>query len=528
MRSKLYTQHIQPLKLATSSKDLKDRGVRQSAPPDNLVSNPKTSAKKRSVADLQAAARRLTKSPSDEEKETEEPVFRSETSDTEGGGELCRLMQAIDERLLSNQRGSNSFAVDFVQYPRDPMGALLEYNNMKDEKATKAARQIFVLFGKPLMNDQVTVEYAARIRSLAMLLQEKKTMPDLVCFCGGVRKNNHISDADAGFMFFKHLCMKGGISLQNIKIFIDRTSRGERKALQNVVSHIKSEHVVEWLAVSNNSESLTDEYGMQRRALRKKIDLHFTLISTEYHLCNFNDIHHRSPNQSLLRPIEMLRTKDHSQDGIMSEYDDELNAFQHKLHKGRNQIVNGIVDCSWSYKYASYPYSYLPDITSSFTGRCYLFGEKLRPLLVNIKGVVEEREFLQRDNFVAASAIRHKLVALMEGLYKTSPGLRSGLRELSTYSDSKETVDIVLEGATLSLGRCIDLLRPAGLHKSSVSKTQFTKALRSLDHCMTQIRTYCDPDQPLALSEWGSMEQSFDKDEPEESSTGFFDSVIDE
>lgn len=85
----------------------------------------------------------------------------------------------------------------------------------------------------------------------------------------------------------------------------------------------------------------------------------------------------------------------------------------------------------------------------------------------------------------------------MEELYKTKPSLRSDLR--------RRDVNVVLEGVVLSLGRCIDLVRPAGLLLSSVSKTDFAKALRALDHAMSQIRTYCDPDAPLDPSEWGKM-----------------------
>jgi hypothetical protein len=85
----------------------------------------------------------------------------------------------------------------------------------------------------------------------------------------------------------------------------------------------------------------------------------------------------------------------------------------------------------------------------------------------------------------------------MEELYKTKPSLRSDLR--------RRDVNVVLEGVVLSLGRCIDLVRPAGLLLSSVSKTDFAKALRALDHAMSQIRTYCDPDAPLDPSEWGKL-----------------------
>ena len=38
----------------------------------------------------------------------------------------------------------------------------------------------------------------------------------------------------------------------------------------------------------------------------KKINAHFTLKSTEYHLCNVNDVHHRYPQRSLLSLMESV------------------------------------------------------------------------------------------------------------------------------------------------------------------------------------------------------------------------------
>ncbi|KAI2492260.1 hypothetical protein MHU86_22295 [Fragilaria crotonensis] len=461
---RLHARSSTTLQLATSSRDLKDRGKRTQG--------------KRTAADIGVVLKRLSRAR----------ALRNTVKNT--------------VRLRGNGPSSN-FVDGRINLSRDSIGALLGFNN---EEKTKAGHEIVVLFGKHLIDDQVTVEYASRIRTLAQLLKNEELDPDLICFCGEIRQGNHVSDADAGFMFFKHVCANEGISLDNIKFFIDRTSGNEGKALQHVATHIRKEHVTEWLAISQEAESPKDEYGMERKMPRKKIHLHFTLISNEYHLCNLNDIHHRSPNQSPLRPIEMLRTTDRSHEEINTEYDDELSLFEnHSNDRKTTDRIHGIIECSWSYMYSTYPYSYTNDDASAFMGRCYLLGEELMPLFVNMKGVVAEREFLQRDNYVTAAAIRHQLVSLMEDLYRTSPGLRSGLREVTTFSDNEDTVDIVLEGATLSLGRCIDLVRPAGLHQSSVSKAEYTKALRWLNHCMTQIQTYCDPDQPLDQSEWGRL-----------------------
>jgi len=86
----------------------------------------------------------------------------------------------------------------------------------------------------------------------------------------------------------------------------------------------------------------------------------------------------------------------------------------------------------------------------------------------------------------------------MEELYKTKPTLRSDLRTPG------RDVNVALEGVVLSLGRCIDLVRPAGLLVGSVSKADFQKALRALEYAVSQIRV-CDPDAPLDPSEWGKL-----------------------
>lgn len=53
---------------------------------------------------------------------------------------------------------------------------------------------------------QVTVEYASRIRRLVQGLRSGRLQPDLVCFTGGVVRDNKIADASAGYIYFRHLC----------------------------------------------------------------------------------------------------------------------------------------------------------------------------------------------------------------------------------------------------------------------------------------------------------------------------------
>merc|ERR1712071_45351 len=71
--------------------------------------------------------------------------------------------------------------------------------------------------------------------------------------------------------------------------------------------------------------------------------------------------------------------------------------------------------------------------------------------------------------------------------------------------DDIRPVEVVLEGALLHLGRCIDLVRPAGLLVSSVPEADWESALSALEHSMREIRTVCDPDRPLRPTEWGKI-----------------------
>jgi len=77
---------------------------------------------------------------------------------------------------------------------------------------------------------------------------------------------------------------------------------------------------------------------------------------------------------------------------------------------------------------------------------------------------------------------------------------------------TKEDVKIivVLESALLNLGRCIDLVKPAGLLVSSVPANTWSRALDALQKSMNHIQTVCDPDQPLDPTQWGKL---FDEEE---------------
>jgi hypothetical protein len=261
------------------------------------------------------------------------------------------------------------------------MSALMRSND-ENKPSSQQPFHVALVFGKALQDDQVTVEYAARIRCLVELLKDDRNEIQVVCFCGSTAPDNHIADADAGYVFFRHLCASQNVPVHNCGIYIDRTSKEEGTALQNVMNYLQANHVPHWLSMSGTEESAVDEYGLERTAPRKKIHVHLFLISTAYHLCNLNDIHRRSPGQSLLRPIKVLN-KEYSSNSFRDDWEEDF---------GKKKIRNpaGIVETSWSFRYAAYPYHSTDDDSLAFMGRCYLLGEELYPLFINLKGIVNE------------------------------------------------------------------------------------------------------------------------------------------
>lgn len=149
-----------------------------------------------------------------------------------------------------------------------------------------------------------------------------------------------------------------------------------------------------------------------------------------------------------------------------------------------------------------------------YLGQCYLLACELTPLLVNMKGVVDQTEFFQRDNYLLLSSIRRTLVALVESLY-TDKGqeIRAGVIKYfeqnmgrNRFTEEDVKIIVVLESALLNLGRCIDLVKPAGLLISSVPAKAWSRALFNLEESISRITAVCDPDKPLDSEQWGKLD----------------------
>ena len=89
-----------------------------------------------------------------------------------------------------------------------------------------------------------------------------------------------------------------------------------------------------------------------------------------------------------------------------------------------------------------------------------------------------------------------------------NPNIKTQLRLLGVRYGSKlnVTVDVALESALLSLGRCADLVRPAGtLSSKSTSRDDWQNAQQHLEDCLDIMKQACDPDNPLPAESWGKL-----------------------
>mmetsp|Transcript_202 Transcript_202/g.506 ORF Transcript_202/g.506 Transcript_202/m.506 type:complete len:659 (-) Transcript_202:44-2020(-) len=449
-------------------------------------------------------------------------------------GDLVGLTKKIDQKILSANwsrsthrrrvNDNNPGTEGHVQHATDSMQSLLGYNHFEGDwsERNSTTYHVVIIFGKPLINDQVTIEFANRIRTLAKLLKEEPEFrPSLICFTGGVSPGNYVSDASAGYLFFRHLCASQSIPINDIqtKMWVDPGSSDEREAMEVIASELWRNHIKLWLHESPAIERLNRHYGVEWTVLERKIDIHFTLVSTEYHLCNMNDVHHRSPGKSFLQPLVSLRglvasdrwnNEDFASDS--GYYSDTLKRKSTRTGQTAFRGIENSVDTTWSFHYGTYPFLHGNDEAVVFLGQCYLLGEELTPLLVNMKGVVEQTEFFQRDNYLLLSSIRRSLVSLVEALYtEKGQSIRAGvIKHFQSHGSNRLTKEdvkiiVVLESALLNLGRCIDLVKPAGLLVSSVPASTWSRALDALEKSMNNIISVCDPDQPLEATEWGKL-----------------------
>ncbi|CAM9833402.1 unnamed protein product, partial [Scytosiphon promiscuus] len=147
------------------------------------------------------------------------------------------LMDRLDELLALESDGLEA-GLPHPEEEQDDETARLTQMSEDDQLLNPSLRQVLVVLGKHLIRDQVTVEYASRIRRLVQGLKSGRLQPDLICFTGGTVRDNRVADASAGYIFFRHLCEQHEIDTENVGFLVESESTCTKEAMQNVVKEV--------------------------------------------------------------------------------------------------------------------------------------------------------------------------------------------------------------------------------------------------------------------------------------------------
>ena len=212
------------------------------------------------ASELASAARSRQRSPYADDDDTEDSSY-----------DLIDLTKKIDEMIssgkpLQSMQRRNSRREVHVQHETDSMQSLLGYNHVEGEWSDRNSTtyHVAIVFGKPLIRDQVTIEYATRLRTLAKLLKEEPTFrPSLICFTGGVSApENALSDAAAGYVYFRHLCASQNINIDDsqTRFWVDDAKSGgnEREAMERIASELWRNYIKNWLKDRPLTERLNE------------------------------------------------------------------------------------------------------------------------------------------------------------------------------------------------------------------------------------------------------------------------------
>ncbi|KQA38148.1 YdcF family protein [Vibrio cholerae] len=142
-------------------------------------------------------------------------------------------------------------------------------------------RPIFIVLGKRLNSDQLTLEGKSRVEGLISALQCHENQTALVVFCGGVTQRQSASEAQRMYEYFQTRCQQLALSLPHIQVLLEQQSTS---TVENI------EHVAQVLLTSGH--------------LRVGDTLTLTLVSNDYHLKRIFEIQQLMDEQGLLRTLD--------------------------------------------------------------------------------------------------------------------------------------------------------------------------------------------------------------------------------
>ncbi|ENM5905901.1 YdcF family protein [Vibrio mimicus] len=144
-----------------------------------------------------------------------------------------------------------------------------------------AACPIWVVLGKRLNSDALTVEGKSRVDGLLSALQCHENSSALIVFCGGVTAGQTVSEAQRMHEYFQLQVQQKGLVLQHVDVLLEQQSTS---TVENI------EHLAHVLLASQR--------------LHAGETLSLTLVSSDYHLKRIFEIQDLMDEQGLLRTLD--------------------------------------------------------------------------------------------------------------------------------------------------------------------------------------------------------------------------------
>lgn len=237
-----------------------------------------------------------------------------------------------------------------------------------------ATTHVAVVFGKHLIRDQITVEYAKRVVTLVKQIASGALNPDVICFAGGkgVGDEAGVSEAVVGYTLFRNICEEAKVDVSGFSFILEEKSHNTKENLANLIEELRRR---------NGSDAVTA--------------CHFTLVSSDYHLIRIQEVHRLSPRQSILFPLEVSAA-------------------------------------TWNCIFAAYPFCVSRHPATAFLGRAVVLANDLGIVLVNLNGALADREFMSKENLYRLDetfAKMREMYRVIDSRAAASGGFRTDMRQ---------------------------------------------------------------------------------------------------
>lgn len=377
----------------------------------------------------------------------------SDSLSLKGGGTLHSLQEInnhVEQLLRKNQENRAKKGSAHVADP----GALRASQEAAQQKHTKKAFRVMVVIGRRLVRDQVSLEYASRLRTMVKTLRRMKRKgeaPQLLCFTGGFMGESAISCASAGYGFFRMMCEQGNVDLDGVEILLEEESHTTKEAVSALFPELQA--------------------AMLRGGGLPGDEISVSIVSSSQHVSRLEQVHDGSPHSSLLGPLER-------------------SGYKYRFEK------------------ASYPFLSSPDACVSFFAHGMLVVETLVPIRVNLEAASKGVEWFRRENFHQIAEAKRRINALTEDLIdsETRPTVEE-LRDIVAERKGDRFVDEVLDRCVAALSAVQDIVEPpiGGGKPVRAMQEEYERAALVLGDAIAEMREVLDPDRPLGLQEMMSI-----------------------